>query len=232
MTAEWNCRYDKNIFIKYLFLKERLPKRKDAMKATMAMIILAGMLFCHCAHAPQGPKWTFIGESKRGSAFYIDPETICYPAEGIVNVWVKVIPCESESIHAYLMALVEYGIIPFTEDVKETEDIAYSVILYEIDCVLGSIVSIASQDYDEQGAVLESSTCEKQLMQQFAGADTSVSAGTIWEVLSSIVCGTAGPGAICMARKRATDTSTARFLEKTCVSDWDRSGTHASISKH
>lgn len=189
------------------------------MKVTIALILGMGALLCHCAHAPHGPKWIFLGESGKGSAFYYDAETISHPAEGIVDIWVKVVPCESESIHASLMSLVECGIISFTEDIKRTENIAYSIVLYEVDCVQGNIIPAASHDYDERGTILESSMYDKEVMQQLSDADTSVQTGTIWAILTDTACETAGREAICSGKRNSKRIAALSNSLKGCASD-------------
>jgi hypothetical protein len=53
-------------------------------------VTFMGLLSFH-AKAEEG-RWKFIGESKTETRWYIDAETISYPSENVVSVWVKSVP--------------------------------------------------------------------------------------------------------------------------------------------
>lgn len=167
------------------------------MNVKIAGVVLI-MIFCiHCQHLQQDSRWTFLGKTQGGSGFYYDPDSISFSADGVIDMWVKVIPSDNESIYSLLTKLVEYGTIALTEEVKRTENIAYSVILYEIDCSQETILPAASRDYDDRGNLLESTTNDKEVLQVIASIDASVQPGTIWEVMLVTACNQWGCGVIC-----------------------------------
>ncbi len=172
------------------------------MKFKIVSILILGVFLNRCQWKQQSQfereevRWVFLGQSEKGSAFFYDPCTIRQPDEDIVNVWVKVVPSDGESIYTLLMALVREGVIPLTEEIRKTKDIAYSFILYEVYCMEQRIIAAASQDYDEQGNVIYSCADEKELSLYLMEFDSLIAPGTIWAVLSGTVCETASQEAL------------------------------------
>ena len=159
------------------------------MNAKTVFGIVLSILFCQpfTIQAVQ-PQWTFLGENGQGSVFYYDAEKIARPCEGVVQVWVKMVPSKHESIYVWLMHLVEQDVIMHTKEVEKTKDIAYSVVLYEIDCNQERIVPTISEDYDAQGKLLSLTATSTAFLKELKNVDTSIHPGTIWADLSNAAC--------------------------------------------
>ena len=75
-----------------------------------------------------------------------------------------------------------------TKEVEDTKRIAYSVVLYEIDCKQESIVPTISEDYDAQGKLLSLTATSTAFLKELKNVDTSIHPGTIWADLSNAAC--------------------------------------------
>ena len=172
---------------------------------TISVVIFCSFLI-HCYHKPvseplsETRQWHHLGNSKNGSVFYYDPQTIGYPSESLVTVWIKVLPCEAESIYRFLSVLVNEGLTPMTEDILKTKEIVYSLILYEVNCTEQTIVSLCSEDFDEQGHTLFCDTNEKDVIvcfKEFKSLDLTINPDTIWSTLFDVACKALHPDKRC-----------------------------------
>lgn len=161
------------------------------MRHKITLIVILVLLCTNCHNKANNADWRFIGESKGGSVYYYDQKGINHPTEGVITVWVKEVPSESENIYTTIKLLMQLRGGPIPEDIKKCERYTYSLILYEVTCSDQTIIPISSQDYDNEGRVLYSCTNEKEAVRdvmEFAEFDITIVPETIWDVLYKAVC--------------------------------------------
>jgi len=99
--------------------------------STVLLAVTFVALFSPCAKSDEG-RWKLIGKSETETRWYIDAETMTYPAENLVSVWVKSVPDNIRSEGAEDGERT--GEILKRIQERYFGDYGYTEALWEIDC--------------------------------------------------------------------------------------------------
>ena len=132
-------------------------------------IIFIGLVIFGCA-GKRAPNWRLFAETQADiGVIYYDAANTTHPSKHIVRTWVRLV----YSNQGVALQVKELG--------KRYEDLSYTLILWELNCVGQKNRVLQSTSYSRDGKIISSN-----LSQQTEWS--SINPGSIGEILYKTVC--------------------------------------------
>ncbi len=132
-------------------------------------IIFMGLVIFGCA-GKRAEDWRLFAETQADiGMIYYDAANIAHPSKHIVRTWVKLI----YSKEGVALQVKELG--------KRYEDLSYTLILWEVNCVGQKNRVLQSTSYSRDGSVTSSNQSQQAEW-------SSINPGSIGEILYKTVC--------------------------------------------